>query len=686
MNEPFKTGTILHSTLADSESIDELFRLILGRSINNDEFKASVHNVATLHHWVKQLVRSDEFKVRFFERVGVQPPSSDFIPDSEYRTPRLFPSKRPERILVTGSCMVEIWSETLRREYPDMQVRHIVFNNASEMEDIETEELQRFAFQIAQIPTRSIIHEPDYFLGSAEDFRLSAFDALLERCKQRVKRNFDAAMKYNRQCGLPVFVFNFPTPQANPLGFLLPKFDKSNLVQIFEELNRFLASLVAANNGVYVIDFDAICATLGKRYINDDLTSHINHGSFIGSTYWPEDIDLTPYGSADAIYQPKIRQAVLAVFNECLASHYVISSNTKIKIVIFDLDGALWRGVPAEADELAWERISEGWPLSILEAAAFLKKRGVLLAIASKNDASVAKDIWERTYGKRFPLSNFASVHISWDSKVQSIGEILSEVNLLPENCLVVDDNPVEREQVRMAFPGISVITGPISTWRRTLLWAAELQTPVITAESTRRTESIQGVIARETLRAETDPKEFALSLGITATIYSIMNVGDKKFARVFELLNKTNQFNTTGVRWTEPQLEAFFDQGGVIDAADVADKLNNYGLTALLLRRGGECVQMVMSCRVFGLYVEYMFLQRFLELAADHDRRYIDFKRTEKNGPSATFLSSLGLISQAACPRREADDRYEIGKEFEIPGELLRPVTVIAKRDPASL
>jgi FkbH-like protein len=467
-------------------------------------------------------------------------------------------------------------------------------------------------------------------------------------------------------------VLNFPTPQANPLGFLLPKYDKSNLVQLFEELNRFLAGLIENSNGVYLLDFDAICATLGKRYINDDLTSHLNHGSFIGSTFWPEDIELTPQGSTEAIYQPKIQQTVLAVFNECLAEHYIISSNTKIKIVIFDLDGTLWRGVPAEADDFVWERISEGWPLSILEAAMFLKKRGVLLGIASKNEPSVAKDIWERTYGKRFPLSNFASVHISWDSKAQSVGKILSEVNLLPENCLFVDDNPVEREQVRGAFPGISLIAGPISSWRRTLLWAAELQTPVITAESTRRTESVQGMIAREAVRAETDSEDFVLSLGITAKIHAVANVGDKKFARVFELLNKTNQFNTTGARWTEPQIEAFFEQGGVIDAADVADKLNNYGLTALLLRRGGECVQMVMSCRIFGLHVEYMLLQRFLESAVEHGRRYIAFSRTEKNGPSATFLSSLGLISQASGPR------HEMGAAFQIPAELLLPVTVV--------
>ena len=66
--------------------------------------------------------------------------------------------------------MTEFWSEALRREFPDMHIRHIMFNNASEIEDIDIDHLRSFAFQMAQIPTRSILHDHDYFEVSVEAF------------------------------------------------------------------------------------------------------------------------------------------------------------------------------------------------------------------------------------------------------------------------------------------------------------------------------------------------------------------------------------------------------------------------------------------------------------------------------------------------------------------------------------
>ena len=78
------------------------------------------------------------------------------------------------------------------------------------------------------------------------------------------------------------------------------------------------------------------------------------------------------------------------------------------------------------------------------------------------------------------------------------------------------------------------------------------------------------------------------------------------KFSRCFELLNKTNQFNTTGKRWTFAEIEEFFAKGGVIVALDVRDKFTPYGITALVLVSGDHIEQMVMeACRVLGFDIE---------------------------------------------------------------------------------
>ena len=110
-----------------------------------------------------------------------------------------------------------------------------------------------------------------------------------------------------------------------------------------------------------------------------------------------------------------------------------------------------------------------------------------------------------------------------------------------------------------------------------------------------------------------------------------------------------------------------------------MADKLNDYGLTALLLRRGGECVQIVMSCRIFGLHVEHVLLHRFLESAAEHDRRYIELYADREEWAERYVSIFAWLDTSGSGASQEDDGRYEIDEAFEIRAELLRPVTVIA-------
>ncbi|MDD7960542.1 hypothetical protein PUT90_27670, partial [Klebsiella pneumoniae] len=55
-------------------------------------------------------------------------------------------------------------------------------------------------------------------------------------------------------------------------------------------------------------------------------------------------------------------------------------------------------------------------------------------------------------------------------------------------------------------------------------------------------------------------------------------------FSRAFELLNKTNQFNTTGKRWSIGEIQELFAQGGSMIALFVQDKHVDNGLVGLAL------------------------------------------------------------------------------------------------------
>jgi FkbH-like protein len=645
---------VLDSTVATGEMVDELFQAILGRSLGNEQVKAGIGGSGTVKYWVKRLIESDEFFLSYTRRRGIAAPSKDYVTDEEFRNPCLTPFNPPAKILVVGSCLLQDFKLVIEGAHAETQVVYRIFNNASELEDMPESELNDTTFQITQIPFRSLVFESEYYSLRADASGAAEWERLFQRATERLRRNLDAALKYNRQNGLTTFVLNFARPQSNALGILAPKYDLSNFSYFVGELNRALYEMLAAERGVYMIDFDEIAGSLGKRYILDDSTSHLNHASFLRATNFENDIDLTPYGSIDDIFAPRLEIATLAIFRECVAAHRVLSPASKIKLVIFDLDGTLWRGVAAEDEDIGGH-LNEGWPLGVLEAAAFLRKRGVLLAIASKNDPEIASRIWAQLYGAVFPLSNFVSVKFSWGSKTESIAEILRETNLLAGNALFVDDNPVERERARLAFPELRLLEGPIATWRRTLLWSAELQVPYITEESVGREESIRNMAARETLRDHMSEAEYLESLAVETNIAHIESSSDPGFKRAFELLNKTNQFNTTGRRWKETEMERFFARGGRMLAARVSDRFSDYGLTALLLCLGSRCEQMVMSCRVFGLGVEFRLFEAFKASAPGPYQ--IAWKATAKNGPAKTFLQRSGALDSDALQTPEQSD-----------------------------
>lgn len=638
--------------------VDELFSLILNRRLGND--KEGTDHKHTAAHWIRAMLGSDEFAGSYFKRFDMAKPSKDYITDASFRTPRLQELELPSDVLLTGNCLMGTWPDTLARRFPGVNFHYEIYNNGSELADMTDQELGKFAFQIAQIPLRAIVYDSEIYDPSYSPHNDEYCSQLFELSAVRLQRSVDALLKYNRQTGMRVFVMNFTAPQANPTGFLLPRYHLSNISYYVEELNKKLYEFISGHRGVHLLDFDSIASSLGKRYVNDDITSQSNHGAFLYSLLGKGELELTPYGEFDDIFRPKLIEATVAIFNECVNYNYIASPTSKIKIVVFDLDGTLWRGIPAEAEHLDPHGFIEGWPLAMIEAVSFLRKRGIILAIASKNDHQNVERIWNTLYGKAFPLNNFSIVKASWGNKATAVQEILAEANLLAESCLFVDDNPVERDLVSSALPGISVIEGPVSTWRRTLLWSAELQTASLTAESANRAESIQAIAAREKLKTVYDHDEYIKNLNVQTQIDVVTSAEDQRFTRLYELLNKTNQFNTTAERWTESQTLEWLADGGQILAATVSDRMSDYGLTALALIRGDTCMQMVMSCRVFGLGVEDAILRRITEICIANGRPKIAFRRTEKNGPAATFLTKLGIKTA-----REPGDEIAI---YDIP------------------
>lgn len=599
--------------VATEKDIEQIFQLVLGRPPDSSAYvRGTAHRGLTVGGYVRELLETAEFQRSLLSRRDAWNPDR-ILDDARYRVPANLsrPSAGRTKVLLIGSCLTEAWPKMLHESAAgwgiDLAVDHVPFNNASTLPPMSAAAAAGFDFAMIQIPIRSVLPEGIFFGLRADD--QAGHAAVFREACERLRLNLDQALAYNRVHGLRCYVMNFLVPQQNLTGRMMPRYALGNLVHLVEELNRHLWALCEGRPGVQPVDMDAVSATMGRRYVQDDSTLQTNHGGPLAPIEMWHDVNrIENVGEIDVIYSRRPLSFVQAVFQEVLAMHRTLLQRDSVKIVLFDLDDTLWRGVAAEQPVLGAE-MSEGWPMGMLEAVDQLWRRGVLVALVSKNDEGFVREAWRRLYQHLFPIENFVAVRINWAPKAQNIREILAAVNLLPESALFVDDHPRERGEVQKEIPGLRVIDAPLAEWRRILLWSAETQRAEVNHEALARTDMVQAQLRREEERGALDPAAFLAGLGLRVALGAVSSEADAEFGRCFELLNKTNQYNTTGRRWTPAEMRQLFAEGGCLLHLAARDKYTRYGIVAVAVIRGTAIEQVVMSCRVFGMGVEQALL-----------------------------------------------------------------------------
>jgi FkbH-like protein len=557
------------------------------------------------------------------------------ISDSNYSAPSTLSihNLTPEKVLVIGSCNAFVF---VCNAVAGPKFDYVLFNNAGQLP--EKPPASGYDLQLVQLGLRSIF--PD------EPFLRHDRGELFELGEQRLVSLLDSALRWNTEFGLPTLICNFMEPQQNPMGRLLPKFDLSNPGQLIRRINQRIEQYAGSRKNVFVLDLDGLAAIFGRRYIQDDMIHHFNHDGFLfDGSEWDQE-RLQPPQPATAYYPSKAADFQRILWSEIVACYRTIRGADQIKIVICDLDDTLWRGVVADEGDIKATTI-EGWPLSIAEALLYLKRRGVLLAIVSKNTEERIVELWPSIWGGRLRLDDFAIRKINWSSKAENVANALTLANILPLNALFIDDNPVERALVEQALPGIRTLGADLYLIKHILLHAPETQVATISPEATRRTEMMQAQVKREAVRATMTSEEFLASLNVKITFIDMSSVDHPKFQRAMELINKTNQFNTTGRRWTLGEMQEQLKRGTFLLAFEVEDKFTQYGLVGVVIVTGCHIEQFVMSCRVVGLGIEEKVVSA-LDERASGGRITAVFVSTKYNSPAAGLYSRNGFIECA--------------------------------------
>jgi FkbH-like protein len=238
---------------------------------------------------------------------------------------------------------------------------------------------------------------------------------------------------------------------------------------------------------------------------------------------------------------------------------------------------------------------------------------------------------------------------VHWRPKSESVADILQVWNIAADAVVFIDDNPMELAEVKAAHPGIECVRFPKDAGElpdligklRTWFGKSELS-----AEDLLRGESIRaGAVWRE---AGTGPNDsFEAFLSNAGARLKVEAGPSAELGRPFELVNKTNQFNLNGRRYTEADWLRYLAQPGAF-LATIAyeDKFGPLGVISVALGRIDEATILldawVLSCRAFGRRVEYQFINTLFG-RYPVDEIVLDFLPTERNHPTAEFLCSFG-------------------------------------------
>ena len=577
------------------------------------------------------------------------------------------------RVLIIGSCLAESWALRLTHLSPPCDSD--IYLLGHDLPAKPARPIGEYNFQIVQLPLRFIL--PDSSFARLSQTDISGHERLFSHAVEGMRRLLGTAMRWNREYGLLTFVFSFVVPQQNLVGRLTGRYDLRNPVYFVEKLNEALAAELRALQNTHFFDFNEIISTYGRHYVQEDGYMAFNHGGLLSDFDFSYDQGrLEAAYRATDLYEDRVQNITAAAWQEMISMYRTVRQIDMVKMVVVDLDDTLWRGVIAElgADELP---TSEGWPKGFWEALAFLKRRGILLGIISKNDEARVLEAWDVILRRSLTLEDFAVRRINWHPKAENMAEILANVNLLPRNVVYIDDNPAERAAMKGAFPDIRVLGGTPLAWRRVLLWSAETQVADITMESAVRTEMVRGQIVREENRSKLPQKDFLASLKVQMHMFRVDSVSHPRFSRVLELINKTNQFNTTGRRWTREECIAALAAGTEFYAFDVSDVYTDYGLAGVLVVDYTCIQQVVMSCRIMGLEAELAAVAYIMDACRRRGATVI-FGATVETGRN---LPCRDLYSRCGFEAREGGWQRALDPSLAVPAHirLMAPPDTVA-------
>lgn len=528
------------------------------------------------------------------------------------------------RLAILGNCATQFFSEAVKGygRLSDLnlnvydtdynQIEEQLLNPSSEVYAFRADEI------LIWISTEKIYEE---YL----DEELSARNSFAERYMQKIEHYWKLI---SQNSGAQIIQMNFHEIDDKVMGQYSCKVDSTFIYQI-RKLNFMIAKAESNNKRVYPIDVLSIQIDLGRNtFFNAPLYYNAK---------MPVAMNALPY----------LAKAVINVIS-------TMSGKLK-KCIILDLDNTLWGGVIGD-DGMGGIEIGELGKghvfVNLQRWLKQLKEYGIILAVCSKNDETIAKEPFENHEEMVLRLSDLSLFVANWDDKASNIKMIQESLNIGMDSIVFLDDNPFERNLVKEKHPDIEVPELPEDP----ALWLSFLQnmnyfdTVTYTGEGSDRTKLYQSEFERKKLEQNYETiDDYLQSLGMEGKVTRFEPI---QYSRIAQLTQRTNQFNLRTVRYTEDEIRKIAEDDAYITLSySLKDKFGSHGLVAAIIMRKISKDELfidtwLMSCRVLKRGMEEFSINRIVQAARDNGFQMIlaEYIPTLKNSMVKDIYETMGF------------------------------------------
>ena len=352
----------------------------------------------------------------------------------------------------------------------------------------------------------------------------------------------------------------------------------------------------------------------------------------------------------------EIAPAAAPLYGDLVARIVAAKNGLSRKCLVLDLDNTLWGGVIGD-DGVDGIALGEGSALgeaflAFQRYAKRLNERGIILAVCSKNEADIAESAFREHPEMQLKREDIAAFVANWQDKATNLVQIANELNIGVDALVFADDNPAERARVRQSLPMVAVPEMPEDPagYVDCLADAGYFEALSFTADDRQRSRQYASNAARNAAQAASESlDDYLASLDMAAEMSSFRDVD---LPRIAQLINKTNQFNTTTIRRTLDEVRTLTDDpDNRTLQVRLSDRFGDSGLISAVIMRPDSNGSMdidswVMSCRVFGRQLEFEIANHVVAAAADAGAESVtaSFLPTEKNGVIADLFERLGF------------------------------------------